>query len=255
MVKLLFQGWRLLFTIMVIVAAAVCCRLGFWQIDRLEQRQAKNALINTRMAAEAVPLTALSGDLSELEYRRVTVTGVYDHSQEVILRPRSLDGATGGHIITPLLLQDSDQVVMVDRGWLPLSYADPEIRVEYEEPGLITVEAIVRLSESGLSGPDEVKIPEGQTRRDKWFRVDIDSLRDQTGYGDRLLPVFIEQQPDENAPFLPRRVATTDLGEGSHLSYVFQWFSFALVLVVGYPVLLYQQMKHKKKREVLPATS
>lgn len=252
MVKLLFQGWRLLFTIMVIVAAAVCCRLGFWQLDRLEQRHAKNAMINERMAAEAVPLEALSVSVDELAYRRVTVTGVYDHSQEVILRPRSFDGATGGHIITPLLLSNSDQVILVDRGWIPLNYAAPDIRTNFTEPGEVTVEAIVRLSETGISGPDEVKIREGENRRDNWFRVDIDALREQTGYD--LLPVFVEQQPGQNDPELPRRIETTDTGEGSHLSYVFQWFSFALVFVVGYPALLYQQLKrNKQKQMVAPA--
>ncbi len=89
------------------------------------------------------------------------------------------------------------------------------------------------------SGPQEPPLQPGQTRRDGWFRVDIAQLEQQTGY--KLLPLFIEQQPGPDDPELPRRIATGDTGPGSHLSYTFQWFSFALILLIGYPAVLYQQ--------------
>ena len=38
-----------------------------------------------------------------------------------------------------------------------------------------------------------------------------------------------------------------DLTEGNHLSYALSWFSFAIVLLVGYPVFVIRQATKKSK--------
>ena len=56
------------------------------------------------------------------------------------------------------------------------------------------------------------------------------------------MPVFVELQPIEGAqPQLPIPSKTESLGLGSHLGYAFQWFSFALILLVGYVILMYRK--------------
>jgi surfeit locus 1 family protein len=244
MLKLLFTGRRLWLTLSVLAGALVCCRLGIWQLDRLAQRRAQNALINGRMAQPATTLDGAPLDPTALDYRRVEARGVYDPSQEVVLRGRALDGAPGVHVLTPLRLDGSDAAVLVDRGWLPLELAAPEARRAYAGPvGDVVVRGIARRSQADAGGPQDPPLPPGEARRDAWFRADIAEIEQQTGY--RLLPVFIEQQPAPGDPELPRRVATTDLGEGPHLSYTVQWFAFAAILVVGYLAWTYQQQKRK----------
>jgi surfeit locus 1 family protein len=244
MLKLLFTGRRLWLTLLVLALALLCCRLGIWQLDRLAQRRAQNALINGRMAQPASALDAAPSDPSALDYRRVAVRGTFDAAQEIVLRGRALDGMPGVQVLTPLRLEGSDSAVLVDRGWLPLELAAPQARRAYAGPvGEVAIQGIARRSQAGAGGPEDPPLPPGESRRDAWFRVDIAGVERQTGY--RLLPVFIEQQPGPGDPELPRRVATTDLGEGSHLSYTVQWFSFAAILVVGYLARTYQQQKRK----------
>jgi surfeit locus 1 family protein len=244
MLKLLFSGRRLWLTLLVLAGALVCCRLGIWQLDRLAQRRAQNVLITGRMVQPAALLDDAPIDPAALDYRRVEARGVYDPSQEIVLRGRALGGAPGVHVLTPLRLDGSDAVVLVDRGWLPLALAAPAARRAYAGPaGEVVVRGVARRSQAGAGGPQEPPLSPGEVRRDAWFRVDIAGIEQQTGY--RLLPVFIEQQPAPGDPELPRRVTTTDLGEGSHLSYTIQWFAFATILVVGYLAWTYQQQKRK----------
>ena len=244
MLKLLFTGRRLWLTLLVLASALVCCRLGIWQLDRLAQRRAQNALINERMARPAVALDGAPLDPAALDYQRVEARGVYDSSQEIVLRNRALNGSPGVRVLTPLRLDGGDAAVLVDRGWLPLELAAPAARQAYAAPaGPVVVQGVARRSQTGAGGPQDPPLPAGQARRDAWFRVDIAAIERQAGY--RLLPVFIEQQPAPGDPQLPRRVATRDLGEGSHLSYTVQWFSFAAILVAGYLAWTYQQLKRK----------
>src|SRR5215210_899300 len=128
MLRLFFTGRRLWLTLAVVAAAILCCRLGIWQLDRLAQRRAQNALISARMVQPALPLDGSALDPQMLDYRRVAVRGVYDSAQEIVLRNQALDGAPGVHVLTPLRLNAASTpalAVLVDRGWLPLERSSP----------------------------------------------------------------------------------------------------------------------------------
>jgi len=241
MLKTLFSGRQLRLTLAVLAGVVVLCRLGVWQLDRLAQRRAENALINAQIAAPAMPLTGAPIDPNVLDYRRVSVRGVYDSAQEIVLRNRALDGVPGVDLITPLRLTGSDQAVLVDRGWVPLDQSAPAARHAFAEPGEVIVEGLARRAQTYTGGPIDPPLSPDRPRLDAWFRVDIPRIQQQVGYP--LLAVFIEQQPALGDPQLPRRVRTTDLGEGPHLGYAIQWFAFATILLVGYLAFVYQRMR------------
>jgi len=49
--------------------------------------------------------------------------------------------------------------------------------------------------------------------------------------------VYIQQAPDSAWTEMPyRSEPNLTLSEGPHLGYAVQWFSFALILLVGYPI-------------------
>jgi surfeit locus 1 family protein len=241
MLKILLTGRRRWMTLAVLIGVAVCCRLGIWQLDRLAQRRAQNALIHARMAQPAIVLTGAPVDPDALDYRRVEARGVYDFAQEIVLLGRAFNGAPGVHVITPLRLAGSDAAVLVDRGWLPLDQSSPEARRAFTEPGTVAVQGVARRPPH--DGPRNPQPEPGQTRLDRWLSLDIPRIQAQTGYP--LLPLVIEEQPAPGQPALPRRVATTDLGEGPHLGYAIQWFAFAVILLVGYLALMYQQAREQ----------
>jgi len=56
------------------------------------------------------------------------------------------------------------------------------------------------------------------------------------------LPVYVqllEQDPPQPGS-IPAVVALPEPSEGSHRGYAVQWFLFALVVVVGYPILVWR---------------
>jgi surfeit locus 1 family protein len=242
MIKQLFSGRRIWMTLLVLAGAMIMGRLGIWQLDRMAQRQAINDTINTRLAQPATTLAGAPLDLQALDYRRVEARGVYDLSQEIVLRNRALDGAPGVHVLTPLRLAGSDMAVLVDRGWIPLDQAAPEARRAFAPAaGEVAVAGVARLPTTSAGGPQDPPAGPNRERLDAWFRVDIARIARQAGY--RLLPVYLEQQPTPGDTALPRRVPTTDLGPGPHLSYAIQWFAFAIILMAGYLAFTYQQLR------------
>ena len=136
--------------VIAVVIAAVCIRLGFWQLDRLESRRARNEEVAAAMAAPRLPLdsaavAAIGADPGRFQYRPVRVTGVWDETGRFLLRARGRLGAPGVHLVTPLLLPGVERALQVDRGWIPspdAATADPR---PFRPPGTVTISGTIEL--------------------------------------------------------------------------------------------------------------
>jgi surfeit locus 1 family protein len=235
--RALFSRRWLLTTLVVLAGMAVLVRLGFWQLDRLEQRQARNALVVQQLAAEPLDLNAgpLPADLSQVTDHRVVARGEFDFAQQVALTDQIWEGRPGVHLVAPLLLAGSDEAVLVDRGWIPFEDSAPEEWSRFDEPGLQTVSGFLQPSQPPPRGGSPA-LAAGPLRA--WYRVDVEAIQAQVPYP--LLPVYLLQTPPEEGqegavqslPYRPR--PEVDLSEGRHLGYAVQFFLFALILGAGY---------------------
>jgi surfeit locus 1 family protein len=248
------MDWRVMFgrrwiltTLLVVAAVGVMVRLGMWQLDRLEQRRAFNNRVIAQIQAEPLDLEArvLQGgeiDLFAMEYRQVQVVGTYDHSHEIAIVNQALEGEWGVHLVTPLRIRGSDQVVLVNRGWIPIDDYRSGDWSAYHEPGQVVVSGVIRRSSSGPDfGPrtDPTPAP-GEARRTGWNFVNLDLIQRQMGYP--LLNGYIQQGPVDGQTGYPvRRLPEVEITEGSHMGYAVQWFFFAALLAGGYPFFVRKQ--------------
>lgn len=207
--------------VLALAVAALFVRLGFWQLARLEERRAQSAIIAERRALPPVELPMHRVAADALRDRRAQARGVYDYAHERVWTGRTYDGAPGVALLTPLRLSDGS-AVFVDRGWASSPDAAHVDRERYREGDTVLVEGLV--------------LPAPRARGD----VDPARLRDSVPYP--LLPVVV-QLNDTAAPHPVglRRWRPPALGHGPHLSYAIQWFSFALIVVVGTAGLLWKQ--------------
>lgn len=244
--RMLLRPRWLLTHLVVLSIVVLFVNLGFWQLRRLEERRVDNARITANMSAEQQPLDQTlqqyGNDPDALAYRRVTVSGTYRPDDEVLLTPRSNGRVAGHHVLTPLLL-DGDQAVLVDRGWVPFADDDPPIAAAAPPDGRVTVTGVIiptqeaaRFGSAGaaervtyLSGPD------------------VDLLQPQMPVALHPFSVLLASQ--EPAPDgLPVAGPLPEVDEGSHQAYAWQWFSFAAILLGGYPLLLRRSLASARQR-------
>lgn len=219
---------------------------GFWQLDRLEQRQDSNARVESRALQVAVPLeTVVGADGDELDFVAVTSTGRFIESELARVANRSQDGR-GGDWAVGIFETDGGQLLAVNRGFVLRSET-----VAAAPEGNVELEGFLRLSRTkgwigGNDNPDADRMP----------RLNIDDLTtrlDAAGLGDGrpLVPLWLQLStidgvspaavsPDAgvDAVVTPRPVPLDDLSEGNHLSYAVQWFLLATLSVVVYGLLL-----------------
>jgi surfeit locus 1 family protein len=222
-------------TLLVLAAIGVMARLGVWQLDRREQRRARNADIMQKLALPPIALNdgGLPPDLADLKNRLATARGEYDLARQVALTQQHWNNSPGFHLVAPLVFQGASQAVLVDRGWLPAGELAVENWSQYDVTGSVAVTGYIKLSQTvpGATGDSSQVAGEPKT---EWYRVDVAEIQAQMPY--ELLPVYLQQAPapdgEVSLPF--QSELDNDLSEGSHLSYAIQWFIFATILGVGY---------------------
>lgn len=213
-------------------AVVVFMMAGLWQLDRHEARRALDAELEQRLDAPVAQFADLAGaDPSDIRFRRVSATGIFDVDEEVMLVLQPLRGVSGHHVLTPLVTAGG-AAVLVDRGWVPLELDQPSDPQFAPPSGPITITGFVRTTQTrGRSVPVDGELSQ-------IGRVDIDRLQRQID--ETLAPVYIQlSEPLGGADDLPV-VAPLGVLEDAppHLGYAVQWFIFSAVVVIGYAILM-----------------
>jgi surfeit locus 1 family protein len=244
-----FFTWRwIVLTLLVLTAIGVFIRLGFWQLDRLAQRRAYNARVEAEISQSPLNLNQpLSLNLlPAMEFRMAVVKGVYDFSHEVLLRNQVWGNQLGAHVLTPLKIQGVPYAVLVDRGWIPFEQSSPNARQQFDEPGQVSVNGMIRDSQTSRTAAVGAAQNGSGGQQDAFIEVNLDNIQKQMDL--KLLPVFIQQAPDPTWTRMPyRQLPNIDLTEGPHLGYAIQWFAFAVILAVGYPYFIRKQLRGQDK--------
>jgi surfeit locus 1 family protein len=184
-------------------------------------------------------------DLPGQEYRRARVRGTFDPELQVAIRNQAHDGQYGFRLFTPLRfdgqqgwIDGAPAAVLVDRGWVPAAGNEqPEAWRKYDAPGVVEVQGVIRLGQTGpiFGGIAQPTPVPGELGTAFWVYADVQGIGDQLPYA--ILPVYVQSEGAAVPDGLP--VAGTpilELTEGPHRGYAMQWFAFAAILVIGYPI-------------------
>ncbi|NJM11085.1 MAG: SURF1 family protein [Synechococcaceae cyanobacterium SM1_2_3] len=223
-------GWAS--TLVVLLLLPLLLTLGFWQLDRGQQK----AGLQTAFADQAgqPPVTLAEADLGDsaaTRYQRVTVFGHYDGARQILLDNQVRGGQPGYHVLTPLRLPEGG-AILINRGWIPLGESRQVL------PTLIAPTEAVKVT-GWLAQPAQpgLKLGDAAGADRRWPRVvpyvDYDRLATVLAYP--LHPAVVLLEPEAASGFerdwQPR---FGGFGPERHQGYAVQWFSLAAALVILY---------------------
>lgn len=234
-------------SLVALIACLILVMLGTWQLQR---RAWKEALIDDRASRLVVPPMTLPGDLSDisnLAYYRVTLDGVFLHDKEVLLANRVHKKEVGRHILTPLQLDDG-RIIMVDRGWVPMTLEQPAARAAGQIAGPVMLTG--QLRSAGWQGYDFFR-PVNEPAKGLYIWLDLPTIA-QTGGLDRLVTtLYVVQDPIEipgGYPLAPAASAVALELPNNHLQYAITWYALAGVLLVIYFLYHWRPTKQVSNR-------
>ena len=232
--------------VLLVTLVTLFIMAGFWQLRRLDEVRTQQQTFSARATSEPVALeealAVTDGDPAELVYRHVTVSGEYLADYGSMTLPTSRNGRPGNLLLTPLAPASGGTAVLVERGWVPYDR-------EGIPPGqMAPPEGEVRV-EGVLLPADEARGNDAVNDLGLVTAITPELLAPELGI--ELQPVFLRllaQEPPQPGE-LPVAGAVPTFDEGNHLSYAVQWFSFAAIGLVGYPMLVVRTARERASQE------
>jgi surfeit locus 1 family protein len=221
-------------TLWLLPGLALLVGLGIWQIERMHEKEALIATVQSGISAPPVLLAeALALGPVNAEWRHVRVTGHFLHDKELYVFARGQMGAVGVDIVTPLVLEDGG-TVLIDRGFVPEALHESRTRQAAQITGEVSLTGVLRLSQQpGLFTP----APNAVTRL--WFVKDVPSMAKAVGV--TVPSLIIEADATPNPGGWPLGGQTRVEFPNDHLQYAVTWFGLALALAGVY--LLYHRSR------------
>jgi cytochrome oxidase assembly protein ShyY1 len=225
------------FTLLIAMLMVSMLGLAKWQGSRYHEKVDRRDLVEARLAQPAVDVTTVidptmsTKDADTHEWTIVTATGRYDAAGQVLIRNRSQGGFPGYHVVTPLVL-DSGALVLVNRGFIPLS---SQSTPPAPPSGPVSLNGRLHNSQTrGSFGPTD---PTTGVLTEL-ARVDVARIAKQLDAP--VLPSYIELVSQEPAVAAgdPKMVDAPDIDLGPHLSYAGQWVIFTLCALAGWIIVV-----------------
>lgn len=216
-------------TLAALLVAGSTFSLGQWQLRRAAQKEDIQAAIDSKNRLSPLDARSLSAteNIADEIYRQALLQGVWQADHTVYLDNRPMSGRSGFWVITPLKLEGTGQVIVVQRGWAPRDFVDRSLLPQVITPaGVVTIQGRIAPPPSKLY---EFKgIDSGPLRQN----LDLASFHVETG-----LPLFEQVsvlQTGGPSEGLLREWAAPNLGVDKHYGYAFQWFGLCLLVVILY---------------------
>ncbi|MFK5978561.1 MAG: SURF1 family protein [Rhizobiaceae bacterium] len=224
------------------------CFLGNWQVQRLEWKETLVAQIDQRMASNPVSLRemqAIQKNGKDVDYRTVTVTGIFDHDNEAYYYNTN-SGVVGWNVFTPLKT-DGGLVVLVNRGFVPEPYREPATRAKGQVTG---IQSITGLARTPPSEKPNSFMPENDITANIFFWKDLPAMAAKMEQNaNNVVPFFIDAGEGKIPGGYPRGGTTRVSFPNNHLQYAVTWYglAFGLVLVSGF--FLWSNRKSKSDND------
>lgn len=208
--------------------------LGFWQLQRAEEKDALYGSFYQKSQRPPVDLgdVSLKGDDREkFLWRKARAWGRYPEDKVFLLDNQVVNGEPGYFVFSAFAIRDRDARVMVNRGWVPAGgYRDvlPDIHTPRE--ALTITGTLVQPPSSGIRlGP----VPEEEMKNNisRMQNIDLEVLQEILGYD--LLPYILQLDPSSAGGYT-REWRLPGFGSERHKGYAFQWFALAAVLLIIY---------------------
>lgn len=239
----IWQRWLVLG--MALLGMGVTFSLGLWQLGRAAEKTAFQDAKTQQADKVALDGRTLGSALDDqaqragLIHRRMVLMGRWLPQHSVFLENRQMNAKPGFFVLTPLQIEGTNGVVLVQRGWAQRSFTDRAALPAIQTPeGQVEIEGHLAPWPSRLY--DFGGVEQGPIRQN----LDLQAFRQETGLG--LLDVSLLQSGPASEGLL-REWPVVASGVEKHHGYAFQWFGLSGLIALLYVWFQIDQPRRQKR--------
>jgi len=103
---------------LIIATLVLLISLGFWQLDRADEKRAIEDQIDSANSDDEEFVTSVEF-LKDKEYYHVRLQGSYVGDKQFIYDNQIVDQISGYYVLTPFILKGASKAVLINRGFIP----------------------------------------------------------------------------------------------------------------------------------------
>lgn len=224
-------------TLLTIICIPLFIKFGLWQYHKAEQKQFIQDAYNQAKtnAALTFPLDITGKPdvlIESWKYKKVKVSGTYETKYQFLLDNQVEGDRAGYHVITPLKIDNSQQYVLVNRGWILAKDNHSELPVFDTPTGTQQITGQVWLPSKKIFSLESKGGAHENHLQPVWQNIDIAKYQRLVPFTVSPLAIKLDVQ-SEGGGFVrnwqvPVERITTNMG------YAYQWFGFALATLLIY---------------------
>ncbi len=215
-------------TLLAAAGFGLFASLALWQVNRAAEKQNLQATVEQRMSMKEMSLSDMNIEAHNLQFVRVEGRGHFEKGKDILLDNIVYQGTAGYYLYSLLKLDNRQERVLVNRGWLPMGKSRAEIPVFATPEDHLVVHGVITKPRSRpvvLGNVDKPNIEHEQV----WLYLDLDYLAKQTGHV--IMPFVVRMDKRDPLGYV-RDWPRFDAKISMHIGYAIQWAVFAIIVLV-----------------------
>ncbi len=227
--------------VLVFAGCASFVRLGFWQLDRAQQKEQALAAFDGAAAAPLQEFKRLGGAISGVRYPHAVVHGHFDQRYGYVLDNQTRQGIPGIEAFAVFRIDDDERALLVNRGWQARVGAT---RVMPDLPPLPSGAIELHGLYVPIPGPGIRLGGNALPLQTQWPKLtiylDVDELRADIGRDLYPRQWLLDAEPDSS---FVRDWVPNSMPPERHRAYALQWFALAAAGLIIFIVLHYRKVE------------
>ena len=222
---------------LIIATLALLITLGFWQLDRADQKRAIEDQIANANAGDVELITSVEL-LSDKEYYHVLLRGSYIEDRQFIYDNQIVDQIPGYYVLTPFVLKGDSRAILINRGFIPWNGRRDQIA------DIDIAEKITEVKVQISKPVKRIELKTSQIKRDFPVLIQALDLAEMSAIASLDFANIVGLLSPESENGFVRKWEPYTGSIERHIGYAIQWFLMALVLsIIGVLLALKQRKK------------
>jgi surfeit locus 1 family protein len=224
-------------TLITLICIPLFIQLGLWQYHKAQQKQAIHEAYDQAKLDEALkfPLGITDSNATNVDdwkYKKVAVQGVYETKYQFLLDNQMEGDRVGYHVITPIKIDNANEYVLVNRGWILGKDTHTELPIFSTPAGKQTLTGQIWVPSKKiftLETPNDSSTASAKSGSQPWQQVwqnmSMEKYKRSVPFVVSELAIKLDQESSAGGFVrnwqIPAERITNNLG------YAYQWFGFA----------------------------
>jgi len=239
--------------VITLVCMTLFIKFGLWQYGKAQTklliRNANEEASHSGVVPFPKNIVVLDKSQKEYwQYKRVILSGNYDSKYELLLDNQTEAMQVGYHVLTPFKIADSDEYVLVNRGWIAGNAIHSDTPKVTTSSNKIEITGQIWVPSKKIFTLESKEVLEKNKFDPVWQHLDFERYKKIVPIKVSALLIKLDQESTGEGFVRNWQVPIDRIS--THIGYAYQWFGFAIATIIIFLYMSINKINMKNNNEI-----